>query len=381
MDSILAFSFSKAATGQRLTTDRGQRNILIHKMGNVSITIDGSKLSGREGMTILEVARGNGIYIPTLCYSPQLTPIGACRVCVVEVEGSSTLAASCHTPIVQGMVIYTHSPQVVEARRTIVELLLASHPDNCLVCDKANICELRKIAADLEVGLPRFRNKRHYYPIDDSNPFIERDLTKCILCGKCIRACQELSVVGAIDYAYRGFQSKPATLFDQPLKESSCESCGLCVSMCPVGALSDTSIKYKGQTTRKIRTVCPYCGCGCGIYLNVRDQEVISVTPDQDNPVNQERLCVKGRYGFSFINSPERLKAPLIRKNGELTESSWEEALDLVAQKLNEIKQKYGSDSLAGLSSSKCTNEENYLMQKFMRVVIGTNNIDNCARL
>lgn len=350
-------------------------------MGKVSITIDGSKLSGQEGMTILEVARENDIYIPTLCHSPELTPIGACRVCVVEVEGSRTLVGSCHTPIAQGMVISTHSPQVVEARRAIVELLLASHPDNCLVCDKANICELRKIATDLEVGLPRFRTKKHYYPIDDSNPFIERDLTKCILCGRCIRACQELSVVGAIDYAYRGFESKPATMLDQPLKESSCEFCGLCVSMCPVGALSDKSPKYGQKTTRKVRTICPYCGCGCGIYLNVRDQEVINVTPDEENPVNHGRLCVKGRYGFNFINDPERLETPLIRKNGEFTESSWEEALDLVAHKLNEIKQKYGSDSVAGLSSSKCTNEENYLMQKFMRAVIGTNNIDNCARL
>lgn len=350
-------------------------------MKKLLITLNGSQVSGRQGQTILEVAQENSIEIPTLCHHADLSPLGACRVCVVEVEGSRTLVGACHTPIAEGMVIHTHSPKVLESRKVIVELLLASHCGSCFMCDKANICELRKIAAELEVGLPRFQVRKHYYPIEDTNPFIERDLTKCILCGRCIRACQELQVIGAIDYAYQGFESKPATSFDRPLEESSCEFCGLCVSLCPVGALSDKSTRFKGKETRKVRTICPYCGCGCGLYLNVRDQEVISVSPDSEHSVNNVCLCVKGRYGFDFINNSERLKTPLIRKNGELTESSWEEALDFVASKLNEIKQKYGSDSLAGLSSSKCTNEENYLMQKFMRAVIGTNNIDNCARL
>jgi len=350
-------------------------------MAEVTVTIDGSQVSGRDGMTILELAQENGIEIPTLCHRPELPPIGACRICAVEVEGSRTLVGSCHTPITQGMVIHTHSPKVLETRKVIVELLLASHCGSCFMCDKANMCELRKVAADLEVGLPRFQVRKHYYPIEDTNPFIERDLTKCILCGRCISACRDLQVVGALDYVNRGFKTKPAPAFDRPLEESPCEFCGLCVELCPVGALSDKSTRYKGKATRKVRTVCLYCGCGCGVYLNIRDQEVVSVTPDTGHPVNDVSLCVKGRYGYDFINSPERLKAPLIRKNGQLTESSWEEALAFVANRLNEIKQKYGSDSLAGLSSSKCTNEENYLMQKFMRVVIATNNIDNCARL
>jgi formate dehydrogenase alpha subunit len=350
-------------------------------MGKKNITINGRPLSVKDGMTILEAAQENEIDIPTLCHRPELTPTGACRICVVEVEGYRTLVGSCHTPIAEGMVIHTHSDKVLETRRLIVELLLANHCGSCYMCEKANICELRQIAADLEVGLPRFQAEKRYYPIDDSNPFIERDLTKCILCGRCIRACQELAVVGAIDYAYRGFESKPATSFDRPLAESPCEFCGLCVLMCPVGALSNKLSKNREKGTEKVRTICPYCGCGCGIYLNVRDQEVISVTPDTENSINNVCLCVKGHYGYDFVNSPDRLKAPLIRKNGELSESSWEEALDFVASRLGELKKKYGSDSLAGLSSSKCTNEENYLMQKFMRAVIGTNNIDNCARL
>jgi len=210
-------------------------------MKDVVITINGSKLSGREGMTILEVARENGIDIPTLCYSPELIPIGACRICVVEVEGSRTLVGSCHTPITQEMVIYTHSPKVLEARKAMVELLLASHPDNCLVCDKANRCELRKIAADLEVGLPRFKSRKRYYPIEDVSPYIVRDLSKCILCRRCIRACSEIKKADVFAMAYRGFDSKVVVDLDQPLDKDVCRDCDVCISLCPTGALSKPS--------------------------------------------------------------------------------------------------------------------------------------------
>ncbi|MFC1865027.1 2Fe-2S iron-sulfur cluster-binding protein [Chloroflexota bacterium] len=207
-------------------------------MDNITITINGSQLTGRDGMTILEVAQANGIDIPTLCYSPELSPIGACRICVVEVEGSRTLVGSCHTPITQGMVIYTHSPKVLETRKVIVELLLASHPDSCLVCDKANICELRKIAADLEVGLPRFQLKKRYYPLEDVSPYVVRDLSKCILCRRCIRACSEIARQNIFGMAYRGFNSKVVVDFDQPIDKDVCRDCDVCISLCPTGALS-----------------------------------------------------------------------------------------------------------------------------------------------
>ncbi len=210
-------------------------------MNNIDITINGAKLSGREGMTILKVALENGIEIPTLCYSPELSPTGACRLCVVEVEGSRTLVGSCHTPIIEGMVISTHSPKVLKARKAIVELLLASHPDTCLVCDKANLCELRKVATDLGVGFVRFRSRRRFYSVEDVSPYITRDLCKCILCRRCIKACSEIKKASVFSMGYRGINSKVVVDLDQPLDKEVCRDCGICIPQCPTGALSKPS--------------------------------------------------------------------------------------------------------------------------------------------
>jgi len=346
-------------------------------MGKVTITINGSRLSGRDGMTILNLAQENNIPIPTLCHHPLLTPTGACRICLVEDENSGQLIASCVTPITPGMAIKTDSPRVLEARRAFVELMLAEHPDSCLVCDKGNRCELRKLASELEVSQVRFKRLRRFYPLDDTNPFIERDLTKCIMCGRCIRACHEIQGVTAIDYAYRGFDIKPATPQDRGLIDSACVSCGLCVSMCPVGALSDKSTRYWSKETSKVQTICPYCGCGCSLYLSTRDQKIIGVSSCPENSVNGISLCVKGRYGFDFVHHQDRLKTPLIKRAGEFTPATWDEALDLVASKLSSYK----ADELAVISSAKCTNEENYIAQKFARAILSTNNVDHCARL
>ena len=208
-------------------------------MGKIALTMNGAPVSGREGQTILEVARENGIDIPTLCYLEDLSPIGACRLCVVEVEGSRTLVGSCHTPVTEGMVIHTHSPKVLAARRLLVELMLASHPDNCLVCDEANRCQLRKIAADLDIGLPRFKIRKHYYPIEDENPYIVRDMSKCILCRRCVAACQNIKGEKMLSIAYRGFDSKVIYGLDQPVgSEEACRDCDTCISLCPTGALS-----------------------------------------------------------------------------------------------------------------------------------------------
>ncbi len=203
----------------------------------VNLTLNGRAVSAPQGMTILEVAKENGIDIPTLCYLEGFPPMGACRLCVVEVEGSRTLVGSCHTPVTEGMVVHTHSPKVLAARKILVELLLASHPDSCLVCDKANICELRRIAADLEVGLPRFHARKHYYPVEDENPHLIRDMSKCILCRRCVVGCKSAGNGSLFSIAYRGFESKVVFGCDQPLDKAASADFDGCIALCPSGAL------------------------------------------------------------------------------------------------------------------------------------------------
>jgi predicted molibdopterin-dependent oxidoreductase YjgC len=345
----------------------------------ITLILNGTEVKARPAMTVLELANKNGVYIPTLCHDPHLKPFGACRLCVVEDEKSGAMLPSCITTVSPGMVINTESENVIEARRYIVKLILSTHPESCIVCDKGNRCSLRKIATELGIDHVEFARLRRYYPIESTNPFIERDLSKCILCGKCIRACQEIEVAGAIDYAYRGFDSKPATELDRALENSSCTFCGLCVDMCPVGALTDKPGRYKGIAKKRAFTVCPYCGSGCSVKLGIADDDIVSVLPDTRHPVNKVSLCVKGRY--NPLGNAERIKVPLIKKNGEFVESTWNEAIGLVADKLNNIKDQYGDSATAVVGSLRCTNEENYLMQKFSRAVLGTNNIDTMARL
>jgi formate dehydrogenase alpha subunit len=348
---------------------------------SITITLDGREVSGYPGTTILELAKESGIDIPTLCHAPQLTSIGACRVCLVEDERNGALLASCVTPISSGMVINTRSPRVIERRKTIVKLMLASHPDSCLVCDKGNRCQLRQIASDLGIGLVELQRIPQTASIDEVNPFLERDLSKCILCAKCIRACQELVVEGAIDYFQRGFTTIPATLNNLPLENSECTFCGTCVALCPTGALTEKEKTYRGTTQTIVQTTCPFCGCGCSICLEAKDGQVTRVTPGKESSVNKGTLCVRGSYGCDFIHSPDRLLKPLVKSNGSFKELSWEEALELVITQFQRIKDESGSDSLAVLGSSKCTNEENYLLQRFARSALGTNNIDNGGRL
>jgi len=349
-------------------------------MQPVTLTIDGRTVKARPGATVLEAARLLGINIPTLCYLADLSPEGSCRVCVVEVEGQRTLVTACTFPVSEGLIVRTNTAAVRAARKMVVELLLANHPQDCLSCQRNLNCELQQLAIALGIREVRFTGEKRIYPLENNNPFIIRDNNKCVLCGRCVRVCKEVQCCHVLDWTDRGFDSKVTPAFDSPLADSDCVFCGTCVSACPVGALVEKPMYESGIADQKVRTTCPFCGVGCNFDLNVKDGRIVGVTSNPDSIVNGRLLCVKGRFGTDYVHSPERLTMPLIKKGDRFVEASWDEALNLVAEKLSAIKTTHGGDTVAALSSARCTNEENYLLQKFMRAVIGTNNIDHCAR-
>lgn len=362
----------------------------------ITLTIDGRKVTVRKSSTILDAARKLDIPIPTLCYHAELSPFGGCRLCLVEISGSPKPVASCTTFAKDEMEVTTTSPRLESLRRTTLELILSDHPQDCMVCERAGDCKLQELAYFYGIRDNRFQGERRVYSNIDNNPFIARDMEKCILCGQCVRVCDEIQGVGAIDFAYRGFKTKISPPFEHDL---SCEFCGQCVAVCPTGALTGKMWSQKGrQNYKEVDTVCPYCGCGCNITLYVRRNKIIRISSHPDT-FNDGWLCAKGRFGYGFIHSPDRLKKPLIRTvpqkdpffdratlSGKphpaslFKEVSWEEALDFTADRLKQIKSQYGPDAVGGLSSAKCTNEENYLFQKFIRAALGTNNVDHCAR-
>ena len=346
---------------------------------NLTVTIDGMRVSARPGDTVLQAATAAGIYIPHLCDSPGLKPYSACRLCIVEIDGQRGMPTSCATTVSEGMVIRNDVDSVNRVRRMICEMLIADHPLVCLSCSANMNCRLQDVAAFLGIKGSRLRRMVRKPIVDASNPFYTRDLAKCILCGLCTRACHELRGVGAIEIAGRGFESRVAAPGDGPVRDSTCTSCGECVDRCPVNALWAKSETMPPTATTI--TTCGYCGCGCGLELGTRGGKIVRVRGDLSNPCNKGSLCVKGRFGLDFVSSPDRLTTPLIKRNGTFEKATWDEALDLVAGKLTAIKAQHGADAIAGLSSAKCTNEENYVFQKFFRAAVGTNNVDHCARL
>lgn len=341
----------------------------------VTITLNGIETSGHSGMTILELAQEMGIKIPTLCHHPHLQSIGACRVCLVEDEKKGSFHAACVTPLAPGMVINTCSPRVIEYRKVVVKLMLASHPESCLVCEKGNQCALRQIAADLGIGLVEYYPMPHFTGTREVNPFILRDLSKCILCAKCIRADHELVVEGAIDYIDRGFEARPATITDGPLEVSECTFCGTCVEVCPTGALFERGKPHRGTSTQRTATTCSFCGCGCSLWLEASDNQITGVRPGIPGSVNGMTLCVKGHYGYDLINHPDRLKKPTVRKDDVLKEASWDEALQVAAHGLMSIKKKYGGESIALLAGAHCTNEEAFVLKHLASDALGTHRV------
>jgi predicted molibdopterin-dependent oxidoreductase YjgC len=346
----------------------------------INLTINNMQVEVAEGTTILEAAHKLKVNVPTLCYDSRLKPHGGCRLCLVEIEGMPKPVTSCTTPAVNGMVVSTESDRLYRLRKGVVELLLSDHPNDCMVCIRAGSCTLQELAYTFNIRESKYKGEMRNHDRVDANPFVQREQNKCVLCGLCVRVCDEVQGVGAIGFAGRGFETKVCSPFERDL---DCEFCGQCISICPTGALSAKAWAGhpRHEGVKQTETTCAYCGCGCNVTLHTHGNEVSRITSRTDNH-NRGWLCVKGRFGYEFINSPDRLTTPLIRreKGGVLEPASWEEALDLVVSKFGEIKEKHGGDALAGLASARCTNEENYMFQKLFRAGFGTNNVDHCAR-
>lgn len=350
--------------------------------------IDNRPFAIEPGETILQFVRRNSGHdvIPTLCQAENLDNYGSCRICSVEVAlkegGPGKVMASCHTPVAPGYYVYPSTDRIRRLRKNILELVLSEYPPERLIPEPGMLpTEFQTVVA--AAGSPEVRYHRNvtHHEKDRSRPYVWSDLTECIKCYRCVRACDELQAEHVLGIYGRGDDSRIIKGFDQSFRDSPCVSCGACVQTCPTNALHDRYSVKTLKADRIVRTTCTYCGVGCNLDVKVADGQVRGIQAPLDSATNRGHTCVKGRYAFEFYNHPERLRSPMVRKNGELKEVSWDEAYEYTAKRFREIKDKYGPDALAGISSARCTNEENYLMQKFFRIVIGTNNIDGCARV
>lgn len=349
----------------------------------LKITINGKDVSCTWDETILDAAKKAGVRIPTLCYDERLEPYGGCRLCLVKVKDVPRPLPACTTRVKHGMAIFTETEEVRRMRKNVLELLLSNHPNDCMTCEATGDCALQSLSYEYGVEGKRFEGESWDLPIRDDNPFIIFEPNKCILCGRCVRICNDVIMAGTIELSGRGFNSLPDTAFGKPRSLDNCEFCGQCVSTCPTGALIDKKSMGKGRSfeMEKVKTTCPYCGTGCNFFLNIRDGKVVKVTSDYDAPVNQGNLCIKGRYGYDFIHSSERITAPIVKKGKEYVETTWDEALDIIAKKFGEILEKHGPSALGAFSSARCSNEENFLLSKLVRTVFKSNNVDCCARV
>jgi len=371
----------------------------------VKLTINDQEIEAEQGQTVLEAASDHGITIPTLCYHKDLSPVGSCRLCLVEVEKIRGQVAACTLPASEGMVVRTETPTIVQSRRTVLELLLRNYIDSGYGAHDRHETEFEHWVDFYGAHLPEGYLPPKRYSVDsDPNPFVWVDFNKCILCTRCVRACAEVQGRFVWGVAERGNQARIMAGADSPMLDARCESCGACVAYCPTGALDNKMSIEMGHPDKVVTTTCTYCGVGCQLDLNIKDNQIIRVTSNPDAPVNGMRLCVKGRYGYDFVHHTDRLTQPLVRRyllEGadkpkaailksakkisdpllEWVEVDWETALGIAAQKLRHARDTYGAESVGVLTSAKCTNEENYLMNKFARQAIGTNSIDHCARL
>lgn len=343
------------------------------KSQTIKLTIDDIQVEVEKGRTILEAAQSAGVRIPSLCHDPRLIPFGACRLCVVQEKGKSELIPSCFTPAKNGMEILTTSPKIIDSRRIQLQLILLNHPMTCPRCEKEGECDLQNLIYEYGVNDTQYPWDLIPFPADHS-PLLQRDANKCILCGRCVRICDEVQGVGELSFTRRGIQSIIDTDFHRPIQ---CEFCGQCLDTCPVGAITSNCFDYKAKSWELAETTtpCPYCGVGCLLTIGAKEGEIKKVFSTPEHGPNDGNLCVRGRFGWDFIDSQERLKSPLLRVNGSLGEVTWEEALGFVAQKLEEIKNKYGPQSIGAMISSRLSNEEYVLFKKLLKEAIGAEQV------
>ncbi len=340
----------------------------------IKLKIDDIAVEVEKGRTILEAAQLASIRIPTLCHDRRLIPFGACRLCVVQQKGKSELLPACFTPAKEGMEIITHSPEILDSRRLQLQFILLNHPMICPRCEKEGECALQRLVYEYGVEETLYPWEQISSPADDRSPLLQRDPDKCILCGRCVRICDEIQGVGELSFSKRGIKTVIDTDFHRPLQ---CEFCGQCMDTCPVGAITSDRFHYsiKAWELKETTTPCPYCACGCSLTIGSKDGEIRRVFSDPEKGPSDGNLCVKGRFGWDFIDHPQRIRTPLLRVNGTFKEASWEEALRFVGEKLEAIRDQYGPEAIASIASSRLTNEEYYLFQKLFRNVIGTNQI------
>src|SRR5579885_1178913 len=347
----------------------------------VTLTIDGREVVVPEGTSVLRAAALAGIEIPKLCATELLEPFGSCRLCLVEVEGVKGYPASCTTPVAAGMRVATRSAKLEQLRRGVMELYLSDHPPQALAAGFGT--EMERVAAALGVTKVRYGFDGRHHLDDASNPYFRFDPAQCVVCSRCVRACDEIQGTFALTIRGRGFDSMVVASADEPFLASECVSCGACVQACPTGALMEKSLLETGQATRSVVTTCAYCGVGCSFRAEMRGEELVRMVPNKEGHANHGHACVKGRFAIGYATHPDRVLTPMIRAKitDRWREVSWDEAIAHAAAEFKRIQARYGRDAVGGITSSRCTNEETYLVQKLVRAAFGNNNVDTCARV